>query len=76
MAPSSAHSRVQSSSKAYQGYLDDCDSFCDTLIRLCAGRFGYLRIQRQRTLKYFQSLSDPNESRDEAQDNEETQARL
>jgi len=74
MAPSSVpNARAQGRSEAYQRYLDDCGSFGDILVGLCAGRGGFLQIQRQKTLKYFQSLSNPICAADGSPVNEETQ---
>ena len=59
-------------SESYQRYLDELNNSGDTLIGLCAGKSELLRIQRQQTLKYFQSLPDPNKT----QENEEAQVHL
>lgn len=74
MAASTSHPCARSA--AYQRYLDDCDRFSNILVGLCAGRSGFIRVQRQATLKYFQSLSDTNEYNDRSQDNEEAQVGL
>lgn len=63
-------------SSKYQQYLDECNSFHDTLLGLCAGRSALLRIQRKRTLKYFQSLPSPHESSDRYTEVDGTQAGL
>ena len=59
-------------SESYLRYLDELNNSGDTLIGLCAGKSELLRIQRQQTLKYFQSLPDLNKT----QENEEAQVRL
>lgn len=66
-----AASSVQHHSESYKKYLE-CDSLSDILVGLCAGRYGLVRIQRQKTLKYFQSFSSNTGSEDESSVNEET----
>jgi hypothetical protein len=62
-----------SCSLSFQQHLADCDSICDTLIGLCAGRFALLRIQRNRALKYTQGLSNLQQSSDGSDDDEATE---
>lgn len=59
-------------SDSYQLYLEARDSVANTVLGLFAGRGGLLRIQRKQTLKYFQSLADPEQT----QESEETQVSL
>lgn len=72
MAASSVpHACIEHHSESYKKYLE-CDSLSDILVGLCAGRYGLVRIQRQKTLKYFQSFSSNTGSEDESSVNEET----
>lgn len=54
-------------STAYQQYLDEQNNIVNTLVGLCAGKPNLYRLQREQTLKYFQSLSGQDETREEEQ---------